>query len=97
MIIVDLLDKGQPTSLRTQFYSAPMPRAHVHWPQLPPAYRLRTRAVAPGWGWGGLAGWKMGVLKAGDLSELTGQGPGMPLSDISGASVLKVNRRILRT
>lgn len=45
----------------------------------------------------GLAGWKKGVLTVGDLNELTGQGPGMPLSDISGASVLKVNRRILRT
>lgn len=44
-----------------------------------------------------LAGWKVGVLTVGDLSELKGQGPGMPLSDISNDGVLKVNRRILRT
>lgn len=31
------------------------------------------------------------------LRELKEQGPGKPLSDISGTSVLKVNKRILRT
>ena len=39
----------------------------------------------------------MGVLTTEDLGELKGQGPGMSLSKISGAGVLKVNRRILRT
>lgn len=43
------------------------------------------------------AGWKVGILTVGDLSELRGRGPGTPQSDISGAGVLKVNRRILRT
>lgn len=63
------------------------------------AYRLRTRAVAHAGGGDKvvLAGWKVGVLTVGDLSELKGQGPGMPLSNISDAGVLKVNRRILRT
>lgn len=49
------------------------------------------------WGWGCLAGRTMGVLTTEDLGELKGQGPGMSLSNISGAGVLKVNRRILRT
>lgn len=43
-----------------------------------------------------LAGWKVGALTVGDMSELKGQGPGMPLSDISGAGVLKVNKRIFK-
>lgn len=51
--------------------------------------------VGPGRG-GVLAGWKVGALTVGDMSELKGQGPGMPLSDISGAGVLKVNKRIFK-
>lgn len=77
-----------------------MPRAHICWPHPPPSPQTQDQSCGPCRGRGGKvvpAGWKVGSLTVGDLSELKGQGPGLPLSDISGAGVLKVNRRILRT
>lgn len=71
-----------------------MPQAHVRWPHPPPRLQTQEQSAAQawGWGWGFLAGWQVGALTIGDLSELKEQRPG-----ISGAGVLKVNRRVLRT
>lgn len=70
-----------------------MSRAHICWLHLPPRLQAQDGSCGPCRGRGG----KVWSLTAGDLSALKGQGPGLPLSDIRGAGVLKVNRRILRT